>query len=240
VSIVTRARPALPMVPLLLVLTACALYSLSPRVTFGSRVLVDWGSGLDHVFVFRTTGRFFWPAAYALTAAAAGYVAHVLRPSLAMVLLATAVILQVADLQKVFLTLHDGSRSDEFFVWDTPLTSPDWATLLPQYRHIRMYSPEICHGPAPAPLTSVAYLAGIHGLGLNDGFAARTDGKKVFDACVQLRQEFERGVVHDDVVYLVAPSLVSDFERRAAGAVACRVIDGVPVCHSARPRLARR
>lgn len=233
-AVAGRRPPSWSAIPLLVMATACALYSLSPRITFADRVLVDWTDRFGNILVFRTSGRFFWPAAYALAAASAGYVARACRASIATPILAGAVLLQAADLQTYFLTVHNGAYGNEFFVWNTPLRSPEWGTLLSGYRHIKMYSPEVCRGPMPAPLASVAYLAGLHGVGLNDGFAARLDRDGVYHACARLRDDFENGRVEDDVVYLIAPSFLAEFERNAGGAAICRVIDGVPACYSTR------
>src|SRR4029450_9577351 len=75
-------------VPLTVVCAIFALYALSPRVTVGSHVLIDMTSpALERLAVFRVTGRFFWPATYAIVAFAIWTVVTRLRPAAALVVL---------------------------------------------------------------------------------------------------------------------------------------------------------
>ena len=221
-------------VPLLVVLLACTLYAITPLVAAGSLVIVDLREELAVIGVFRATGRFFWPVAYAIVAGVLGIVATRLRPATASILLIVALAVQVADVHKRWLEVHDGARSREFFEWTNLMPSSEWRDLLPRYRHLRMYSPEFCRGPVPVPLTVAAYHAGLYGLGINDGFAARVDADKQADACRQFREDFEGGVIDDSTVYLVAPPLVAEFKRRAGTAADCREIDALTVCVSSR------
>ncbi|MGH9176809.1 MAG: DUF6311 domain-containing protein, partial [Vicinamibacterales bacterium] len=94
-------------VPLLCVLLGCTLYSVTPLVAAGSRVVLDLRDQLGAVGVFRSTGRFFWPVAYALVAGAIGIVATRLRPKTATIVLLAALALQVADLHRWWLQVHD-------------------------------------------------------------------------------------------------------------------------------------
>jgi hypothetical protein len=229
-----RCRPDWRALPLFLILVACSLYAMSPRVTFGSSVVLDLVDEVGALSFFRSTGRFFWPVAYALTAASAGFVAARFKARIAGAVLAAAVILQLIDLQKFFLTLHNGSRDPAFFVWSSPLQSAEWGQLLPKYRHVRMYSPEICGGATPVPFVHIAYLAGIYGLGINDGFAARLNRARQQEECARLGREFRNGILDTTTVYLVAPSFLPEFEERTKGAASCHSIDGVPVCVAAR------
>jgi hypothetical protein len=232
--LVRRYRFGWPALPLTLVLLACGIYALSPRVTFGGGTLIDLVDDVGAVSMFRSTGRFFWPVAYALVAASAGVVAANWKRPAAAAILAGAVVLQIVDLQKFFLDVHDGSRDPGFFVWNTPLRSTEWHQLLPPFRHIRMYSPEICGGAVPVAFPAVAYLAGIHGLGVNDGFAARIDRGRKDAECARWGQEFRAGTLDDATVYLVAPVYLAEFEQHANGRVMCRRIDDVPVCVTTR------
>ena len=81
---------------------------------------------------------------------------------------------------------------------------------------------------------SAAYHAGWYGLGINDGFAARVDTAKQAEGCRQFRDDFERGLIDDTTVYLIAPPFVEEFKRRTGAAAECREIDAVTVCVSSK------
>lgn len=234
-ALAARTRPWSPQtIPLALVSVACLVYSLVPEIAIGRRVLVDFVDAFSEIAMFRSTGRFFWPVGYALAAAAFGVVATKLKPKTAGVLLSAVLALQIADLHRWWLEVHDGARDDAFFRWQMPLQSPEWHNLLPRYRHMRLYSPEFCRGPVPVSTAAAAYLAGLYGLGLNDGYAARVDAAKQAAACQAFRDDFARGVVDESTVYLLSPAFAADFNARTAAYAECREIDGVTVCVSRR------
>jgi hypothetical protein len=138
-------------------------------------------------------------------------------------------LLQVSDLAGWYVSLHRGFRDAEFLNAKTPRVSAVWNEVLQPFEHMRLYLPNFCEGPAPLSLPDAAYLAGLHGLGLNDGFAARTPAAKLTAECARLRQELADGAVDDATVYLVAPALVGEFQTHARAAI-CRPIESVAVC----------
>jgi hypothetical protein len=225
---VTRRVP-LASLPLAIVLLGLATFSLSPRVTFGDRVLIDMIPYIGDASVFRATARFFWPMTYAIVAAAIGSLAAVLTNRAAGAVLVGTLLLQVSDLAGWYVSLHRGFRDAEFLNAKTPRVSAVWNEVLQPFEHMRLYLPNFCEGPAPLSLPDAAYLAGLHGLGLNDGFAARTPAAKLTAECARLRQELADGAVDDATVYLVAPALVGEFQTHARAAI-CRPIESVAVC----------
>ncbi len=226
--------------PLLLVLLGFTLYAITPLVAAGSLVIVDLRDELGPLGVFRSTGRFFWPVAYTIGAGALGLVASRLRFVPASLLLTGALSLQVADLHQWWLQVHDGSRSRAFFEWNNPMPSAEWHQLLPHYRHLRLYSPEFCRGPVPVSPTVAAFYAGLHGLGINDGYAARVDAARQADACRELREDFRRGWIDDATVVLLAPPFVEEFKLHTGDTAECLEIDAVTVCVSAASAASRR
>jgi hypothetical protein len=232
--LVISKRPAVhSFVPLLAVLLACAVYSILPVVAIGRDVLLDV-SELTVFSLFRSTGRFFWPVTYALTAAAVGLIALSFRTSVASALLGSALVLQLIDLQQWWLDMHRGSRGEAFFAWDMPLQSPAWGELLPNYRRMRLYFPSYCGHDLPVAGPAPAFLAGAYGLSLNDGFAARLDAARQARTCEDLQHDLLRGVIDDDTVYLAGPAVREQLQARLGTAVDCRDIDGVGVCVSSR------
>jgi hypothetical protein len=215
---------------LIVALAGLALFSLSPRVTFGDRVIVDLIPQVGESSTFRASARFFWPLSYAVIAAVIGAVCSTHRRGVAAALLTGALVVQGIELQPWYVSLRNGFRTPMFLEANMPPLSGEWAMLLSSVDRIRMFWPHMCGGPTPASMTAVAYLAGVYGLALNDGFAARMDRERVDQECQRLRGELLAGARDDRTVYLLTADLVPDFRRRAPAR--CRHIDGVPLCVS--------
>jgi hypothetical protein len=227
------ARGRLPwrhIVPLVMVAVAMAIYSLSPRVTFGTETLFDYSTpALDRLAIFRATGRFFWPATYALVALAIWAVVSRARRSIAAAILAVALGVQVADVSPQWTTLRDTAHSEAFHTWPRTMPSPLWERMLPHYRHIVFYPPEQC-GPAPVPFLHAAVLAGTYKLSLNTGHLARRDQAASARYCAQVSTDFNAGLVRDDTVYLLNRELTERFRANATQPVVCAEVDDIPAC----------
>ncbi len=165
---------------------------------------------LSPLAAFRATGRFFWPAAYTLLAVSIAVVVVRLKPRIALAILLAAIAVQVADLYGHYSALRAGTHSDAFHTWTRPLQSPVWHTLMPHYKHLLLYGPWQC-GPAPVDFPQPALLAGIYGLSINTGHAARDSRTARINYCAQLKGDFDAGVISDDTVYLVHKALLDEF-----------------------------
>ncbi|HYU79363.1 MAG TPA: DUF6311 domain-containing protein [Vicinamibacterales bacterium] len=223
-------RAALPLVAVVLL---GAIYSLSPRVTLGHRVVLDYmNPELTRLAIFRATGRFFWPAAYSLLAFAVCTVTVRFRALAASVILLAAVALQVIDLQTHYRELRRYTHSEEFHTFQQTLLSDAWKVTLPHYKRMLLYGPEQC-GPAPVSFPHPALLAGIYGLSINTGQVARVSREARLDYCHQLRRDFDAGVVADDAIYLLNRNLVDRFRANARQPVVCATLDRIPTCVTA-------
>lgn len=221
--------------PLIVVVAALAIYSLSPRVTFGSAVVFDishpW---VDRFSAFRAAGRFFWPAAYVMVILALAVVVSRLRPRLATVLLCAVIVVQFVDLREAYASRRRTWRSDQLFEWRPSLPSSVWQRVLPHYAHLVVYPPNYCGGPLSVDIETLSYLAGLHGLGLNAGFVARFDESRRRAACTQLVETLLSGEVDDTRIYLGRPGEIDLLKGRAKQPLVCGVIDTIAVCATAR------
>jgi hypothetical protein len=235
-AVIAVARRRLPwrrITPLVVVAVGMALYSLSPRVTLGPDTLFDYSTpALDRLAIFRATGRFFWPATYALVSLAIWSIVTRFRGPVAAAVLAGALLLQVADISPHWITLRDTAHSEEFHSWPRTMISPVWEGMLPNYRHIIFYPPEQC-GPAPVPFLHAAVLAGTHGLSLNTGHLARRNQAATARYCAQVSSDFNAGLVRDDVVYLLNRELTGRFRANAKQPVVCATLDAIDTCVTA-------
>jgi hypothetical protein len=216
--------------PLVAIALLCALYALSPRVTFGNAVLVDWSNPLiDRVAFFRASGRFFWPMTYLLLTAAIAAVVSRLRASLALAVLTAAVAVQFVDQANAHAERRATSRSEAFHAWPRRLVSRTWHDVLPHYTHVVIVPASQCGG-APIEHEELAYLAGLHELTINSGLGARWDTAARRRYCGALDLAISEGEIDDDVVYVVTPEYEQRMRAAARQPVVCGTIDIARVC----------
>jgi hypothetical protein len=217
-------------------LLACLLmatYALSPRITFGSRELVDLtGSWSEPMAVFRSTGRFFWPMAYLLLAWALATTIRRWPSRVALAIVLPVVTLQLLDLHAAHEDRRRTSHDPAFFAWTNPMTSPVWGSVLPLYDHLVLYPPPQC-GASPIPFEPAAYLAGLHGLTINTGGVARPDEAARLRYCHDLGEKMKAGVIDDRSFYIMQASEVAALRRDARPPAVCGAIDGISVCVTA-------
>lgn len=131
-----------------------ALVALSAHPSIGSRVL--WESPLpawaDRALgVFRSSGRFIWPATYLLLAWALGRVG---RARWGAWVLVAALALQCADLAGKFREFRGRFRSGPPGI-EQPVSDPLWPAVLGRCPRL-----EVVSGPGPARWTAAALAAG--------------------------------------------------------------------------------
>jgi hypothetical protein len=229
VVIQRRSAVARRVWPVVLVCVLCALYAVSPRVTMGSVVLVDWTSpAIDQVAFFRASGRFFWPMTYLLLTAGIAVVVSRFRAVAAAAFLAAAVALQAVDQQAAHADRRSTSRSEAFHSWPRQLTSPAWHDVVPIYDHVVLVPASQCGG-APVGHEELAYLAGLHNATINSGLGARWNESRRRRYCGSLEVEMSKGHLADDSIYVV--SGVHEQQLRAAAPdVVCGGLDGARIC----------
>ena len=210
-----------------------AAVSLSPRITFGSDLLIDLsGPVTDRLAVFRATGRFFWPLGYLLLAWALAVLSTRLPSRVTLSVLLTAVMLQALDLHGAHEERRRTARDPSFHVWASPMSSPVWHQVLPHYEHLVLYPPPQC-GNQPVGYEAPAYLAGLHGLTLNAGGVARPDDAARLRYCHELGDQVKAGRIDDESFYIVPPSEVEAIRRASQPPAVCGAIDQLSVCVTA-------
>jgi hypothetical protein len=215
--------------PVVLVCVLCGLYALSPRVTLGSVVVVDWTTPLiDRLSFFRASGRFFWPVTYLLLTTAIAIVVSHVRMAVALTVLTAALVLQFVDQSAAHAERRATSRSDAFHTWPRQLVSPAWHQILPHYDRIVLVPASQCEGAAMAH-EELAYLAGLHDLSINSGLGARWDQMRRRRYCGALEAAMAKGALDDDAIYVVSSAHERQLQS-AGGAVVCGGLDGTRVC----------
>jgi hypothetical protein len=232
VLLVSQRSPErrMQMAPLVFVCLLCAVYSLSPRITLGADVVVDWSSPLlDRVSFFRASGRFFWPMTYLLLTGAIAVVMSRTRTAASAVVLLISLALQFVDQHDAHAERRLTSRSDAFHSWARRLVSPAWDSLLPHYRRVVLVPPSQCDGAA-FEHEELAYLAGVHGLTINSGLAARWDPAARRRGCGEVETAIAGGDVDDSALYVMSAPHEERLRVVADQPIVCGTIDGVRIC----------
>ena len=224
-----RSADAIRVWPVVLVCVLCMLYAVSPRVTMGSVVIVDWTSPtIDRVAFFRASGRFFWPMTYLLLTAAIAVLVSRLRWLTALAILAVAVALQFVDQRAAHADRRGTSRSEAFHTWPRRLTSPEWHDILPFYDHVVLVPASQCPN-APVGHEELAYLAGLHDATINSGLGARWNESRRRRYCGALEVSMSKGELADDAIYIVS-SVHEERLRAVATDAVCGGLDALRIC----------
>jgi hypothetical protein len=199
-------RTVIAALPLLAACGLMALASLSPKITFGQHVVTEIALPARVAVLysaFRSTGRFFWPAGYLLTAGAIAAVAARFQLRTALLILIAAAAVQGYDLRSRYVA-DRALRSDaSWFEWNDPTRDRVWPAIAATHRHLVLVPPEAC-GPEPAPYEPLMYLAGRYGLTLNSGRAGRMSVKALAAACGQMMSDVHDGRFSADTIYVTA------------------------------------
>jgi uncharacterized protein DUF6311 len=213
--------------PLVAIVGLLAVFSLSPKVTMGGHILVDYTMPwMERLGLFRVTGRFFWPAACTLLALAVGTVVLSIRPRAAAIVLSAAVVLQLADLRPGLMARRDQARSGADH-WNNPFASELWAPIVRHYRDLVLVPPAQC-GESPVAFDGAAYLASANGVTVNAGEQSRWDDETNVAYCADLDRRITEQRFDDATLYLVSRGELPRIVR--GGALECRVLDGLNLC----------
>lgn len=207
-----------------------AAFAVSPTITAGRWVLADLnGAWSAPLATFRSSGRFFWPLAYLGLAWAIVTVATRLSRPVAIAAMSVAVVVQAVDLRAIHEDRRRTARSDAFYTWANPFTSPRWAALVPGYAHLVLVPPPQC-GASPQPYEAAMRLASQHGLTLNAGVIARGDVGAQRRYCADLDARIDAARLNADTLYVLSEAGATVMTKAANGRVACGRVDTVWVC----------
>jgi hypothetical protein len=216
--------------PVMVVCVLMTAVALSPRVTFGSAVLVDLsGAWSAPLALFRSTGRFVWPLTYLLLTWTIVTVARRLPPRAALAVVAAAIAVQVADLRHIYLDRRTATHDPAFYAWEQPFLSERWPAIARHYRHVVMAPPPQCR-PTPLPLSPVIRFAAEHGLTVNSGVLSRHEEVARARYCEALVAKVGAGHLDEDALYLMPAENVAAVRAAGRGSVVCGTIDAVSVC----------
>jgi hypothetical protein len=227
-----RARRWRAHIPLILVCAVMLAFAVSPRVTAGTRVLLDYPAAVwGPLGIFRASGRFVWVPFYAAVAALIALIVKTLPARAAVVVLAVAVVVQAYDLN----VAYRGARTLRTMRWQGPLFSAFWSEAPGHYQHLTLWPTNLCESDGTAvDYVPFALVAGRAGVTLNAGFEARQDLRHFIEYCRSFQARRTRGELSDDELYVLAPGYRAGVEARAQQPVTCLDVDGYGVCMTTR------
>jgi Family of unknown function (DUF6311) len=221
------------LVPLLLCCMVLTLMALSTRVMIGSKTLVD----LDprerlspYLSSLRASGRLFWTPYYVILVAVLAAPFAFLRKSWANVLIACALLLQIADTRSLVHWVHTTGMKGH----PSPLKSPVWSQLgslhenlvvLPAWQCAPLVSPDGFRGFQTFGFLSVAQR--MHTNSYRPG--RYTEKNRDLD-CRQAIVALSERPLSPDTAYVVTPKLAAAIAAGPTGPGKCHEVDGFVLC----------
>ena len=225
--------------PLAVVVLGMALFALADPIRILGEPLVQT-TGLWKHFdfltgAFRTSGRFIWPAYYAVLAAAIG-VWILRRPRWAPWVLGFALALQIGESRIGFF----GPQFQD--TYPTAPRDPAWELARGEYRHLVLFPPRCgdgsgtcCVGFSWRPFrgdTIQMMQVALLGLSTNSSGVGRVDRARHAVACQELFSDVDAGRLDPRTIYQIGGGFEFRFHHANPGAV-CGVLDGVSTCVAA-------
>lgn len=186
-------------VPIFCLSVGLFLYAVSNHVAVGAHELLSYD--LPSIMrpltnAFRASGRFFWPAYYVIYLAIFWVLFARLPSRVAIVLCASMLFLQLADMNGIRHRFRD--RFAYAPAWSSPLRSAMWEDLARRYKKILVVLP---HNASPnwAPLSQ---FAAMHRMAINIGYFARIDSKKEREAGEHIVSSVLSNTLDSDSLYV--------------------------------------
>lgn len=198
-----RARPWL-----LTALFGLWLFALSNQIGIGS---ITVGYPLPEVIlrlanVFRASGRMFWPVLYALMLGLIFLVVRGYRPRVVIFLLATALLVQVADTCSGWLGVRQGKMVAPSATWNSPMRDPFWASAARHYTNVRSLMPQNQHDR----WQMIAEFAAVHGMNTDAVYLARVSSSALALAQQKARSMLDSGQYDADSLYILSDDVLAD------------------------------
>jgi hypothetical protein len=220
-------------VPLLLGCLVLTLMALSTKVMLGSWTLVDFDPN-EHLSPYlaslRSSGRLFWTPYYVILLAAVAAPFAFLRRSWANLLLAGALLLQVADTRSLVQWVHTTGIKGH----PSPLGSPVWSQLrsthenlvvLPAWQCSSRTTPDGFRGFQTFGLLAVA-----QHMRTNSYYSGRYTKATLDLHCRQAIAALSDQPLSPDTAYVVTPKLAKVIAAGPTGPGRCHEVDGFMLC----------
>jgi hypothetical protein len=225
-------RWAVPLLGSCLLLT---LMAASTKVSIGSATLIDLDPGerLSAYFaLLRASGRLFWAPYYTILTVSLAAVFLLFRKATANLLVACALILQLADTHPIRRWVNQ-TVSDQH---PTPLKSPIWSKLGSLHQNLLVLPAWQC-GPESSPGGRGGYrifgvLAAEQRMRINSYYSARYTERARDRECAQTIPTMTRQPLSPNSAYVVSPAVADLIAQGPTGAGKCHDLDRFILCSS--------
>ncbi|QKV61525.1 hypothetical protein HUW52_01085 [Pseudomonas sp. 43A] len=129
---------------LLLALSGLMLFAFSNRIGVGPLEFVYWlpDPVISMAGIFRASGRMIWPVMYAAIFAVVFLIARNAAPRTALLLLVTALLVQVFDTRAGWAGIRRQQMVTPAATWKTQMVNPFWQSAAAHYQKVRYVIPQ--------------------------------------------------------------------------------------------------
>ena len=193
---------------LLLAIVALACIAISNHIALGGWELnIPLSETLFNLAsTFRSSGRMFWPAFYALIFFAIYLAIHSFNHKKVIWLLSIVCLIQIADTSAGWREIHTrfGEKPSSKFQSElvSLLADPFWDELATHYRNVLVYPIDRDVSILPRGWNTWAYYAATHRMATNSIFLGRYDDKKIKLAGTKIDQAIMSGQFDPDTLYI--------------------------------------
>jgi hypothetical protein len=156
--------------------------------------------------LLRSSGRLFWPVYYILLLLIVFVIVRHFRSSVAITMLALALVVQVADTSAGWLDIRRGLMVEPAPSWATPLEDDFWDEAAAEYNAVRIIPPQNGH---PDWKTFSDYAAR-HGLATDGAYLVRASRTDEVRAQERANEVVRNGTFEQDSLYIIDASVLDE------------------------------
>lgn len=163
--------------PIFIAASLMAIYSLTNQIGIGLTTLVSYPLvGPIRLFteIFRTHGRFIWPAYYLLVLFVFVEFCRKISSKVATTVLIVCLTFQIYDSTEALRGVNE--RFTNIAPWSSPMQDPKWSQFTRRYENVIVVPP--LQNDRAGRWLGITDFAGTHQLATNSGYFARLDSQK--------------------------------------------------------------
>jgi hypothetical protein len=199
------------------------LFSLSPTITFNQYKLFTYPvvQPFERLWsIFRATGRMTWVIIYIMVTICLWWLCTHFSMKKAIILLSVFLLIQWTDLKPWFVS--KGNSFKTRVIWQTELSSPVWANLANDYKHIFFMGDY-----TRKRLNSFLDFAANNKMTVNDAYLARTNPDKIHKNKQNEMAYLTNNEPRDDTIYIFQDEEQASLFREVGKSIHFFLVDDV-------------
>jgi Family of unknown function (DUF6311) len=201
------------LLPIGIVALMLFVFALTNRIAYGAQEILvyPWPAFMEKLgWVFRATGRMFWPAYYLIYFAIFFLLFRHANRRYVVVACAVLLIAQISDSAPALNGFRERFASAN---WQTPLRAPQWKEFGKRYEHIVYVLPQF----TPPRWIELTHFAAMNKMSVNAGYFARIDMNILERERQAVRAAIEGNRLDPKTLYIFDDEPYWHFARRQAG-----------------------